>query len=104
MPEPTIDELLEWFHQVRERVRIAEREPYLHRPAYFDAIRAILEQHRALEKHYEQLDRVDRLMKESQLEAIRAFVERVQAKWHTKSGVMMRYDTLDEELAAREKE
>ena len=72
MSEPTIDEILAWFHQVQERVRIAEREPYLHRPAYFDAIRAILEQHRDNQNNP--------LYQDIALEIIRTFVVRVEQR------------------------
>lgn len=104
MSEPTIDEML----NVMERLQLT----WIENRKYSDpeveqmwckvrAIRAILELHRDIEKHAENQIKLIREYKEQvELEAIRAFVERVQQQEH--NGRV--WAAIWQELAAMEKE
>jgi hypothetical protein len=91
MSEPTIDEMLKVLDSIPETY-LNDKE--------IEAIRAILEQHRDLAKHgYTQIPLEPMALKgQIGLEAIRAFVERVEKRpEHWKAAIM-------NELAAMEKE
>jgi hypothetical protein len=69
MSEPAIDEMLEWLDN-----------PHIPKPySFFDGIRAILEQHREHQDDVAHLRSIAySVNRRSELEAIRAFVERVE--------------------------
>ena len=104
MNEPTIDEMLEWLDKLHKFSRQFSLEDI----AIKMAIRAILEQHRhqvvqsglIFSKPY---------IRQRELEAIRAFVERVEKRWDEVSSIgspedLTYSDCVDAELAAMEKE
>ena len=107
MAEPTIDEMLEWL----SRVQVPVGKP---QPNMLEAIRAILEQHkdvpRSLGEGISQglLLMHPRDIERRELEAIRAFVERVRLAARRDSdwaAPEMDYEAaLNEELAAMERE
>jgi len=104
MSEPTIEEMLFWLATSFQEMSAKKQLDGVHN---WEAIRAILEQHRALEKHYQQLERVDSLMKESRIETIRAFVERVEKRVYGDPYLFERgrwQQGMQDELAAMEKE
>jgi len=97
MPEPTIDEMMRWVDiaytqdDASADLRISE------------AIRAILEEHRDTPKNLENV-LAGMLGREIQLEAIRAFVERVEKRFIARGSNVDFSAILLDELAAMEKE
>ena len=86
MSEPTIDELLTWMNA--EVGHSSTRENYA---AYQSGIRGVLE-------HYRECHR------RSDIEIIRAFVERVEAEYNRTRPYANFWNVMRDELAAMEKE
>ena len=124
MTEPTIDEMLAWFDsatspywvhwQSFEELSKHERDSNVsHEQQCHQAIRAILEQHRKSDFFLNDViaDSKSAERKQMQLDAVRAFVERVgkRADAHASMGLfaegMRAYETaMQRELAAIERE
>jgi len=93
MTEPTIDEMLAWLDN-----------PHVPKPySFFDAIRAILEQVRLMEQMG--------VRKQVELEAVRAFVERVGKRFSNRTvpppageDYWLLHNAINTELAAMESE
>ena len=110
MSEPTIDEMLEGLESLRVDLA-AEYGSTEDEDRIFNAIRAILERHEAIRTKLMLLETAENFQK---LEAIRAFVEQVNARWLQNAHVKnydFRFYVCEEleamqmdELAAMEKE
>jgi hypothetical protein len=102
MTEPTIDEMLEWVASA-----VNHHDDKWMTADMVHAIRAILEQHRRFNRVEpiiaQHLERSEHAIK---LEAIRAFVERVERRAYLKHEDKLSriYDAMHEELAAMEKD